>query len=446
MKINRYLLLSTLLNCILLVLIYQSTQQMTLSILIVFLLLAMNGLLFRHFYRLHQEFNKINETVESILEGNLDTRINSTYYKDNRELNANLNRLAKRMEKMSFKKDEDEQTINILTNNITSPIIYIDIDGKIRYINNPFKTQFKEVIQVNDLYEKITIKKLYKYIDDAFILESNQKDTLNIFDHFYQANAITIKNNLQRFVGILFIFHDITELKKYEKLQREYLADASHELKTPISAIKGASEILLNGEHDLETIKDFLFMIKVENERMEKLVRDILLISRLENETTLLYHDIVNLNELIQEIITMVKLKLSAKKQHLVIDLESNLLINGDYDRLKHAFLNLVSNAISYTNDEQSIFITGKKKDDKIIITIKDEGIGIEEKDLPHIFERFYRVDKARSRETGGTGLGLSIVKSTLDVHKASIEVESKIGMGSSFTISFKGENEKDGL
>lgn len=391
-----------------------------------------------------EQYRALNKTIEDVLNGDMDVGIVSNYVLS-RELNVNLNRLAKKMERMTYKKEEDELTIKILTNNITSPIIYIDRDGRIRYVNNQFLNNFDRNVEINEIYENLRIRKLYKFIDDAFIFETKEIDFLLIGDRYYQAIAIPINNQFYNnftFVGILFIFHDITEIKKYEKLQREFLADASHELKTPLSAIKGASEILLNGEkHSSETVIEFLTIIKNENDRMERIVNDILLISRIENENNLTNIEKIEINKLIKEVIAIIKFKLVFKKQNLHLELKNDLIIIGNYNNLKHAFLNLITNAINYTNENKSIFIKTYKENKKVVVSIKDEGIGINQKDIPHIFERFYRVDKARSRESGGTGLGLAIVKSTLDIHNAKIEVKSKIKQGTEFLIYFDEEN-----
>ncbi len=408
---------------------------LTLGLLILFYLLSLFNLL-----KLSKDYKQMNETIENIINDKLKAKIISKFVAY-RELNANLNRLVKKIEKMTLKKEEDQLTIQILTNNITSPIIYIDRDGRIRYVNNQFLNSFEANIEINEIYEKLRIKKIYKFIDDAFIFETKDVKIIMINDRYYQANAIPINNNENNhfsFLGILFIFHDITELKKYEKLQREFLADASHELKTPISAIKGASEILLNGEnHSAETVREFLSIIESENARMERIVNDLLLISRLENDKVIFKFEMINLESLINEVCKILQIKLESKKQILHLHFEKDLFIKGDYERLKHAFLNLLSNAINYTDDEKSITIRTYQDQENVMVSIKDEGIGMDEESLSHIFERFYRVDKARSRATGGTGLGLAIVKSTLDIHKAKIVVNSKIDEGTEFIIYF---------
>lgn len=397
---------------------------------------TLHSILYSRFHLLNREFERLNETLEDLISGVHETRIYPMNEK-NRVLNANVNRLAKQLEKMSVKKLEDEQMIRLLTNNITSPIIYIDIDGRTRYINGSFNLKFKTNIHTNDMYELIHVRKIFQFIDESFIRELNDVQTISIDDQYFQANAICIVDNDDRFIGILFIFHDITDIKKFEKLQREFLADASHELKTPISAIKGAAEILLDRPHEPETVLEFLHMIQNENVRMEKIVQDILLISKLENDINLILKPI-NLNKVIEDVIHQLELRMSQKNQQIELNLEDQLRIQGDPERLKHALSNLIVNASNYTNEGKTIFIKGWVEADQVIVQVKDQGIGIGPKDIPHIFERFYRVDKARSRETGGTGLGLSIVKSVVDVHNATITVSSELNKGTSFTIAFK--------
>lgn len=396
---------------------------------------------FYFYYRFIHDYEDLNQIIENIINDSVEGKI-VTKFISHQELNANLNRLVKKFEKLVFKKEENELMIRILTNNITSPIIYIDRDGRIKYTNHQFLNSFDANIEINEIYETLRIQGIYKFIDDAFTFETYSEDLLHINERYYQAYAIPVNNNVNNhfsFMGVLFIFNDITELKKYENLQREFLADASHELKTPITAIKGATEILLNGEnHTKETLRDFLDIIQNENQRMEKIVQDILLLSRLENDKRSLRMKELDLKQLINQVIEILEIRFLSKKQKLHVDIEENLLILGNYDKLKHVFLNLLTNSINYTDENKVISIKAYQNDNQVIVSIKDEGIGIDKKDLPHIFERFYRVDKARDRETGGTGLGLAIVKSTLDIHQAKIEVKSKLNEGSEFIIYFK--------
>ncbi|ERJ12603.1 sensor histidine kinase [Haloplasma contractile] len=397
--------------------------------------------LYDHIKKMTSEIENANKTLKKIISGDVDVRMLSNDLKENFTVGPNVNRLARQIDALLTKKEEDEQTIDILTNNILSPIIYIDIDGQIRYVNEQFHIQFKINVKKDDNYELIRNRdsKLFKLIDDAFILETDQNLKFKYKSYVYHTLATPINNSSLKFVGILFIFHDITELTKYEKLQKDFLADVSHELKTPISAIKGASEILLNGaKHNEDTIIDFLKMIKSENERMELMVRDILLISRLEHTKDLLNKKKMDVSMLLKECTKTLYIKAKRKQQDIITDIAENLYIEGDYGRLKHVFLNLIDNAINYTSDNQNIHLSAHREEADVIVRVKDKGVGISEETLPYIFERFYRVDRARDRNTGGSGLGLAIAKSILDNHGAKIGVKSKVGVGTEFKITFK--------
>src|SRR5690554_5978184 len=272
MKINKMFIISILSSLSIVIIIHYIFDIKILATIILLLLICfINGIILFLHYKYLQNYKDINKTLEDLINDNLDGFVITKYVSQHR-LNANLNRLVKRIEKLEFRKEENELIMRILTNNITNPIIYIDRDGKIRYANHGFLNSFNVNIEINDIYEKLRIQCIYKFIDDAFIFESEANDILQINDKYYYVNSIPINNNINNqfsFIGILFIFNDITELKKYENLQREFLADASHELKTPISAIKGASEILLNGDkHSKETIKEFLTIIRNENEQI----------------------------------------------------------------------------------------------------------------------------------------------------------------------------------
>lgn len=416
-------------------LIYHHIFDLLIGLVFILVLTSTHTLLYQRYTFLNREIERVNETLQDLIAGDHGTRIYATN-KKTRLLNANINRLAKQMEKMSIKKMEDEQMIRLLTDYITSPIIYVDIDGRVRYINDQFIKKFRINIKANVLYELIPKKEIYRFIDEAFIKELDYVDTIMVDDNYYYANAVTIKDLRNRFVGILFIFNDITEIKRFEQLQREFLADASHELKTPISAIKGASEILLDRSHEQGTVIEFLKMIQDENNRMEGIVQDILLMSKLESEINLTFEQI-DLKALLEEVSLQFQRSIERKNQQLTMELEDELFITGDYERLKHAFSNLLLNAINYTDHGKTIKIRAWASPDYVIVEIEDEGIGISQQDLPHIFERFYRVNKDRSRETGGTGLGLSIVKSVVDAHQAQIKVQSRLQQGTTFTLMF---------
>ncbi|WP_151735500.1 two-component system histidine kinase PnpS [Paenibacillus tengchongensis] len=241
--------------------------------------------------------------------------------------------------------------------------------------------------------------------------------------------------------GMLFLLQEVTEIRRLEKMRSEFVANVSHELKTPVAAVKGFAETLLGGGvTDEKTARSFLQIIYDENERLNRLIGDILDLSKIESKRVQLECSPVHLIDFMNSVLETLSKVAEKKNISISVDVPEELFIEGDEDKLRQIFINLLSNAINYTHEGGFVKVTGKtgqKADgtETVLFTVTDTGIGIPRKDLPRIFERFYRVDKARSRSSGGTGLGLSIVKHLVDMHRGSITVESDLGLGSSFII-----------
>ncbi|MDP2981421.1 MAG: ATP-binding protein, partial [Candidatus Omnitrophota bacterium] len=217
-------------------------------------------------------------------------------------------------------------------------------------------------------------------------------------------------------------------------MRRDFVANVSHELKTPLTSIKGFLETLLEGAlDDKENNRRFLIIMQNHTERLNKLVDDLLSLSHLESKEILLRKDFFNLYQQVAKVITNCGAQLKKRNIEIKNELPVNLLVNADKDKLEGVFTNLIDNAIKFNKEKGIIRIYSQDEERRIKIVIEDSGIGIPEKDIPRIFERFYRVDKARSAELGGTGLGLSIVKHIIELHKGSVGVESVEGLGSKF-------------
>ncbi|WP_027399452.1 sensor histidine kinase [Anaerovorax odorimutans] len=239
-------------------------------------------------------------------------------------------------------------------------------------------------------------------------------------------------------VGIIMMIQDITARQKLENMQMDFVANVSHELKTPLTSIKSYTETLMDGGvEDKEIAQSFLKIIDVEADRMNRLVKDLLQLSRLDYQQEKLFKKDSNLISLLKSVVTKVELTVKNKNQHLncIFDINSKVMVVIDKDRMEQVFLNVLSNAIKYTQDGGRIDIDVIKKDSKAEIIITDNGIGISEAEIPRVFERFYRVDKARSRAMGGTGLGLAISKQIVEEHNGGITIESKEGKGTKAII-----------
>lgn len=230
------------------------------------------------------------------------------------------------------------------------------------------------------------------------------------------------------------------ENKKAEQIRKDFVANVTHELKTPLTSISGFVETLQDGAaEDPEVRAKFLDIIAIEAARLKRLIEDILIISDIENKREVNTDSDINVRESIEEILASMKPIIEAKKIKIITYYAYEIYIGGNPDRFKQLMVNLIENAVKYSNDGGTVTITAKKKEGKVYISVNDEGIGISQENLSRIFERFYRVDKSRSQKVGGTGLGLAIVKHIAALFEAEIQVESELGKGSTFTVIFKG-------
>jgi two-component system phosphate regulon sensor histidine kinase PhoR len=238
--------------------------------------------------------------------------------------------------------------------------------------------------------------------------------------------------------GAVFVFHDITELKRLEDIRKDFVANVSHELRTPISSIKGYAETLLDGKADnKDTVKEFLSIIYQDSNRLANLIDDLLDLSRIESGKMNMESEPLEILPIVNRCINVLGKSARDKSLSIKLDIPADFpKVLGDHKRLLQVLLNLLDNAVKYTPENGSIIVSAASNRETAQIDISDTGIGISERDLPRIFERFYRVDKARSRELGGTGLGLSIVKHIVQAHNGQVWVKSTLGRGSTFSFT----------
>lgn len=228
------------------------------------------------------------------------------------------------------------------------------------------------------------------------------------------------------------------ENRQLEAMRKEFVANVTHELKTPLTSIIGFIETLQDGAADDPEIRNkFIDIIAIETARLKRLIEDTLVLSDIESKDVP-NRDKINVKATVQGIITVIEPIAYSNKVTIFSDVDANIFIWGNEDRFRQMLVNIVENAVKYSNEGGRVWITGRLLYGKLVITVRDEGIGISEENLGRLFERFYRVDKSRSRKVGGTGLGLSIVKHIAALLNADIKVDSKLGEGTTFTISFQ--------
>lgn len=384
-----------------------------------------------------------------LAKGNYKARVYEDPQDETSMLSQSINVLARNLQEITRSQEMQKDRLRTLIENMGSGLILIDSRGYINLINRAYK----EIFHINPsdylhrlYYEAFEHKEVIKLVEEIFMTEVKvRKQLLLEVDierrHFDVYGAPIIGTN-DEWRGIVLVFHDITELKKLEQMRKDFVANVSHELKTPITSIKGFTETLLDGAmHNEETLEYFLSIILKESDRLQSLIHDLLELSKIEQHGFELELQTINIVQMLKEIIIILQGKAEAKEIILESLSEKDVFIQGDLNRLKQVFINLINNAIAYTPKGGKVQAIIEEKNDEVLVHIKDTGIGIEEKEIPRIFERFYRIDKARSRNSGGTGLGLAIVKHLVEAHHGYITVKSKVGKGTTFTVHFLKES-----
>jgi two-component system, OmpR family, phosphate regulon sensor histidine kinase PhoR len=346
-----------------------------------------------------------------------------------------LNRLSEELSlqntTLSKSNEEIKKNIEGITESFSSPVVIIDRTGTISFANK----EAKRLLGTQDVKGNNYIK-FFKETEFIDAVQGIHKDSIPLEKEI----TLNRKTFLSSFSpsgssGDIFVsFRDITGERELKRVKRKLVTNMSHELKTPLTAIKGYLETLY--EEIPEEQKTYLDIIRKHTERLINIVNDILSLSELE-EAKGIDLERIDIKEILNEVLKMFEGKVSEKKLTIKTNIdEENRYIEGDRFKIEEMFINIIDNAVRYT-DKGNIGIKTFRDGKSLVISIKDTGIGIPEKSLPRIFERFYVVDKSRSRETGGTGLGLSIVKHTVMLHKGSIDIKSSVNTGTEVIISF---------
>ena len=381
--------------------------------------------------------NKLIESAEKITEEDKKTIRNK---KSNKKGNLEsvfgmmTTELKQKLSEVSTQKNQ----IETILLHMTEGIIAFNREGEIILINpaakkslsiRPEDNTFDDIFQKFDL--DINMEKVI-YLENW----TSTEQRIQVEDRYINVYFAPFKNENDSPDGVIAVIQDITQYVKLDNMQKEFVADVSHELKTPITSIMGYADTLLEGDYDKETQEKFLNVIATEARRMAKLVTDLLTLSRYDSNKKKTQKEPFDLGELVKKCQDKLAIEIK-KKNHTV-----NCFVTADVppvladkDDIERVVLNILTNSIKYTKDGGEIKIYVGFVYNDAYIKIFDNGIGIPEEDLSRIFERFYRVDKARTREMGGTGLGLSIAKEILDKNGGSIDIKSVVGQGTEVVI-----------
>ncbi|EIR8045277.1 PAS domain-containing protein [Listeria monocytogenes] len=393
---------------------------------------------------------KITRPVREIIEVSTDlanhkydSRIHGKISGELQDLSISVNTLAESLETQMFEIKQNEQRLNAIVQNLVSGVMLINVDKQVIMTNRTMYQILGETeITGKPFYEVIKSFALSQLIEATFETKTIQQKEIILYfprEMILDASVSPILGENGEITGIILLLHDITQIRHLENVRSEFVTNVSHELKTPVTALKGFAETLLDGAmYDEVLLKKFLTIIKEESDRLHRLIMDILALSRIEQNPVAENVELVDVDEVIEQSARTIFEMATEKNIRVTIPekTSASVMIETDRDKLQQIVINLLSNAINYTPVGGKVEVKLIEQEAEVIIEVTDNGIGIPAKDIDRVFERFYRVDKARSRHSGGTGLGLSIVKHLVENCGGRIEVESQEEVGSTFRVT----------
>jgi two-component system phosphate regulon sensor histidine kinase PhoR len=341
------------------------------------------------------------------------------------------------LQKQIAKRESGMQTI---FSAMQDALLVVDSKRQVILTNQMFRKLFQapEISIATPLLEIVRDPTLDRLLTDAFSGDGPVRCELALDNSQIELHAVATRNDVGAITGALVLFHDITELKKMDQVRRDFVANVSHELRTPLSILRGYIETLLESpKAPSEELMRILRVMERHSNRLELLVEDLLTLAELESSNPNLQRGNVDLSSFFAEILRDWEKKLATKKLNIIVDIPPDFSpIRADRTRLQEALYNLLDNAVKYSREHSEIRVSARLRDGEIELCVSDDGIGIAKEDLPRIFERFYRADKARSADkVGGTGLGLAIVKHIVQLHGGRVEADSQLQKGTTIRL-----------
>lgn len=408
---------------------------------LLFIVLTM-ALIWKFSLDIFTPLKRITKMARKLARGELEERIRLRNYQNEiGTLSQAFNYMADQLQKKIEEISEEKSRAEAILNNTVNGLIATNKYNRVRIVNPAARKMLgieEKEVKGRELIEVVRNHKIVKFLETAFNKDEiiNKEIILQRTDKkVFSCSFVPIHSEGREVTGGIIVFNDITELRKLEQVRKEFVANASHELKTPLTSIIGyVDTILENDIKDHKMIKRFLNIIKNEADRLYLLIRDLLDLSKLENNSLQGEMKPSNLVEIIHKASDILDDKAYEKDINLMVDVQKHLPpVKMIPEQIEQVLINLIDNAIKYTPEGGEVIIRAYRRNGKVFVEVEDNGIGIPAGDLDRIFERFYRVDKARSRKLGGTGIGLSIVKHIIQNHDSEIEVESEQGKGSVF-------------
>jgi two-component system phosphate regulon sensor histidine kinase PhoR len=394
---------------------------------------------------LARRIGKIQEFSENVARGNFGARIKEISADELGKLAVSLNATADEMQHFVNELQEERNRITAILEGVRAGILATDSEERVTLMNptlaRMLQLESKDSLgrKVLEIVRNVELKQVFDQV-----LEEKKEVTATIeinlsSPRVFEVVAVPLDESAPLPGGVVAVLHDITRLKELEAIRRDFVANVSHELRTPLTSIRGFAETLLEGGlEDEKNNRRFVEIIKTHAIYLSELTSELLSLATLESKSFSLSYEEFDLKALVHEVVENTRSLTSRKRQTIAVKIADDLPhFKADRDRIGQVLINLLDNAIKFTPEEGRIMVEVNltSAGDAVALRVKDNGIGIPSADLPRIFERFYRVDKARSRDHAGTGLGLAIVKHIVEAHRGKIEVQSALGQGSEFIV-----------
>jgi two-component system, OmpR family, phosphate regulon sensor histidine kinase PhoR len=351
-----------------------------------------------------------------------------------------LEKIVNELEQLQKQIAKRESGMQTIFSAMHDALLVVDSNRQVILTNQTFRKLFDvpEIPLATPLLEIVRDPTLDRLLTDAFHGSGPVRCELALDESQIELHAVATKNEAGEITGALVLFHDITELKRMDQVRRDFVANVSHELRTPLSILRGYIETLLDSpKTSREELTRILRVMERHSNRLELLVEDLLTLAQLESGNPNLQMGTVDLSSFLPEMVRDWEKKLTSKQLNIIVDVPTELSpICADRARLQEALYNLLDNAVKYSREHGEIRLSARQRDGEIELSVSDDGIGIAREDLPRIFERFYRADKARSPDkVSGTGLGLAIVKHIAQLHGGRVEAESELEKGTTIRV-----------
>jgi two-component system phosphate regulon sensor histidine kinase PhoR len=393
--------------------------------------------------RYGRKVRELQEGAARLAEGDLSQRLPAPDSEELAGLAESLNRMAAQIESRMQEVVRQRNQLEGVLSSMQEGVIAVDPEERVLSLNPAAARWFDlplERARGRSLQEVVRNLAIQKFVARSLKSREPAEEDMAVFqngERILNVRSTPLQGVGSGTFGSLIVFNDVTQLRRLEDMRRDFVANVSHELKTPLTAIKGFVETLHQGQAEPEEARRFLGIIAKHVDRLNVIIEDLLMLSRIEDESERaeIKRVSVRLHDVFANAVQICRPAAEAKAIRIRVAGDEALTASVDPVLLEQAVVNLLDNAVKYSDPEREVEISGRAAEREILIHVRDQGVGIERRHLPRLFERFYRVDKARSRAVGGTGLGLSIVKHIAQAHGGHVSVESTVGEGSQFTI-----------